>query len=83
MRATADRAGALTSGLDRIGVSAEVPRLLTPSQVAERLAVSRSAVYAWVRARRLRALYLGRLPRFTEADVLGFIASQQQREVAP
>jgi len=56
----------------------EVPRLLTPAQVAERLAVSRSAIYAWVRAGHLPAIYVGRLPRFVEADVLEFIASRRR-----
>lgn len=55
-----------------------VPRLLTPAQVAERLAVSRSAIYAWVRAGHLPAIYVGRLPRFAEADVLEFIASRRR-----
>jgi excisionase family DNA binding protein len=77
--------GCSRSGNTRSGdfTAQEVPCLLTPSQVADRLAVSRSAVYAWAKAGRLRALYLGRLPRFTEADVMDFIASQQQREVSP
>jgi excisionase family DNA binding protein len=62
----------------------EVPRLLTPAQVAERLAVSRSAIYAWVRAGHLPAIYVGRLPRFAEADVLQFITSRRRTpQVSP
>jgi excisionase family DNA binding protein len=70
--------------LTRAQVMLEVPRLLTPAQVAERLAVSRSAIYAWVRAGHLPAIYVGRLPRFAEADVLEFIASRRRTpQVSP
>lgn len=79
--ASADRPAAI---LPRALNTLEVPRLLTPAQVAERLAVSRSAIYAWIRAGHLPAIYVGRLPRFAEADVLQFIDSRRRTpQVSP
>jgi excisionase family DNA binding protein len=49
-------------------------RLLTPDDVAKRLAVSRSMVYALVKTGKLRALHVGRLPRVTEADFAAYLA---------
>ncbi len=58
--------------------------LLSPDQVAERLAVSRSMVYKLARTGELPAVYVGRLPRFAEADILEFIATRRRtREVSP
>jgi excisionase family DNA binding protein len=52
--------------------------------VAERLAVSRSMVYKLARTGELPAVYVGRLPRFAEADILEFIATRRRtREVSP
>jgi len=67
------------SGADPQGNGRDtMPRLLTPAQVAERLAVSRSAIYAWAKAGYLRAIYVGRLPRFLDSDVLDFIAARRR-----
>ena len=78
MTANVAGAGRPAAILPRAINTLEVPRLLTPAQVAERLAVSRSAIYAWVRAGHLPAIYVGRLPRFAEADVLEFIAARRR-----
>jgi|GEM_PF-5506120 excisionase family DNA binding protein len=78
MSASVANGGRPAAVLPRVFDVPEVPRLLTPAQVAERLAVSRSAIYAWVRAGHLTAIYVGRLPRFAEADVLEFIASRRR-----
>ena len=53
--------------------------LLTPDQVAQRLAVSRSMIYALVKTGKLRAVYIGRLPRITEADLAHFLAAAGER----
>jgi len=47
--------------------------LLSPDQVAERLAVSRSMVYKLLRMRELPAVYVGRLPRIDPADLAEYI----------
>ena len=79
MTANVAGAGHPCASMNRPGVPLGVPRLLTPAQVAERLAVSRSAIYGWVRAGHLPAIYIGRLPRFSEADVLDFIATGRRK----
>jgi excisionase family DNA binding protein len=48
--------------------------LLTPDRIAKRLSVSRSWVYGEIRAARLPALYLGRLPRVSERDLAAYLA---------
>jgi excisionase family DNA binding protein len=53
-------------------------RLMTPAQVAERLAVSRSLVYSLVRQGALAAVYVGRLPRIVEAELEDYIARQRE-----
>jgi len=53
-------------------------RLLAPAAVAERLAVSRSMVYALVRRGELPATYVGRLPRIAEADLTAYIERQRR-----
>jgi len=52
-------------------------RLLTPADVAARLAVSRSMVYKLLRVGELVAVYVGRLPRIAEADVYAYIQRQR------
>lgn len=51
--------------------------LLSPDQVAKRLAVSRSMIYKLLRARELRAVYVGRLPRIDPADLTEYIERQR------
>jgi len=47
--------------------------LLTPSDVAKRLAVSRSMIYALIHRGDLPALYIGRLPRVRESDLSAYV----------
>jgi len=60
-------------------MSAPSDRLLTPDDVARRLAVSRSMVYALIHQRRIAALYVGRLPRITEAALADYLAKASAR----
>lgn len=48
--------------------------LLTPTEVAERLRISRSMVYQLIRREDLRAIYIGRLPRIPEAALAEYLA---------
>ena len=48
---------------------------LTPGDVAERLKVSRSMVYALIRRGDLAAIYIGRLPRVAEGALAEYLAS--------
>jgi excisionase family DNA binding protein len=58
--------------------------LLSADQVADLLAVSRSMIYKLLRTGELPAVYVGRLPRFAEADILEFIATRRRTpEVSP
>jgi excisionase family DNA binding protein len=52
--------------------------LLTPGQVAERLRVSRSMIYALVRRRELEAIYVGRLPRVSESALRAYLERAQR-----
>lgn len=54
-------------------------QLLTPDQVAKRLAVSRSMVYAEIKRARMKALYVGRLPRISEAALAAYLAEARAR----
>jgi excisionase family DNA binding protein len=57
---------------------AEPPaRYLTPADVAQRLAVSRSMVYMLIKRRDLEATFIGRLPRISESALAGFLAHAQ------
>jgi putative molybdopterin biosynthesis protein len=58
---------------------APVDVLLTPDEVARRLAVSRSLIYQLVKKGKLRAVHIGRLPRIRPADLDAFVASAEQR----
>ncbi len=49
--------------------------LLTPDDVAKRLAVSRSMAYTLIKRGELRALYVGRLPRITESAFAEYLAA--------
>ncbi len=49
--------------------------LLTPDDVAKRLSVSRSMAYTLIKRGELRALYVGRLPRITEAAFAEYLAA--------
>jgi excisionase family DNA binding protein len=53
-------------------------RMLTPADVAERLAVSRSMAYKLLRTGELPAIYVGRLPRIAEADLDAFIRRRRE-----
>jgi len=54
-------------------------RLLTPAEVAARLAVSRSMIYKVLRTGELASLYIGRLPRIAEADLEEYVERQRGR----
>lgn len=54
-------------------------RLLTPRDVADRLAVSVSMVRKLAMLGELPPVYIGRLPRFEEADVLVYLDRQRAR----
>lgn len=45
----------------------------TPQAIAERLAISRSLVYALIKRGDLAATWIGRCPRITEADLLAYL----------
>ena len=53
-------------------------RLLAPRQVAELLAVSVSMIYKLLRVGKLRAIYVGRLPRIASDDLHGYIECQRE-----
>lgn len=50
-------------------------RLLTPEQVAEVLQVTPDAVRRWLRTRRLRGIWIGRLWRIHPDDLSAFVQS--------
>ena len=52
--------------------------LLTPDEVGQRLSVSRSMVYKLVRVGELPAIYVGRLPRIAEPDLVAYIERQRR-----
>jgi excisionase family DNA binding protein len=51
--------------------------LLTPTDAATRLAVSRSLIYKLLKRGDLRAVYVGRLPRIDPADLEAFLDSRR------
>ncbi len=48
-------------------------KLLTPTQVAERLQITERTVYEWIRGGKLTALKLGRLWRIHPEDLEAFL----------
>jgi excisionase family DNA binding protein len=54
-------------------------RLLTPDDVARQLSVSRSMVYSEIKRGRLRAMYIGRLPRVRAADLAAYLTAAEAR----
>jgi excisionase family DNA binding protein len=60
-----------------------VDRLLTPDEVGKRLTVSRSMIYTLIKRGELRALYVGRLPRITEAALAAYLATAESRITTP
>lgn len=60
-------------------VSSARGRFMTPREVAEMLRVSPSMVRALTRRGDLPATYIGRLPRYEEADVSAFLARQRAK----
>jgi excisionase family DNA binding protein len=55
------------------------PRLLTPRQIADRLACSYSMVLALIQRGALRAGNVGRLPRVRDVDLAAYIDRGGQR----
>jgi excisionase family DNA binding protein len=61
-----------------------LPRLLTVSEVAERLHFSRGTIYAWAASGRLPCHRLGRQIRFDEGDLIRWLEAQEaQKEGRP
>jgi len=48
-------------------------KLLTPTQVAERLQITERTVYEWIRGGKLTALKLGRLWRIRQDELEAFL----------
>jgi excisionase family DNA binding protein len=63
-----------------VGATPQADRLLTPDEVAARLAVSRSMAYKLLRTGKLVPVYIGRLPRILASDLDGYIERQRRRE---
>jgi len=55
-----------------------VDRLLTPADVAQRLSMSRSFVYQEIKHSRLRAIFIGRMPRIEPAELERYIAEARR-----
>jgi excisionase family DNA binding protein len=71
---------ALVRLVGQLGTSVEglvSERLLTASELAERLALSTSTVLDWFEAGRLPGFKLGRVVRFRESEVLDWLESQR------
>jgi excisionase family DNA binding protein len=56
-----------------LSLAPKVAQLLTSREVAGRLAVSVSMVRKLARRGELKAVYIGRLPRFDEGDVAAYL----------
>lgn len=54
-------------------------RLLTTNEVAEILGVSARTVRRLIASGQLRPVYVGRLPRFTEAEIGAYVAAAYRR----
>lgn len=48
-------------------------RLLTPSEVAERLRVNREVVYKWLQSGKMKGIRVGRLWRIRSSDLDAFL----------
>lgn len=59
-------------------VSADPKPLLTASEVARRLSVTRSLAYRLFKTRELRVIYVGCLPRTTEEELAAYLARRQR-----
>jgi excisionase family DNA binding protein len=57
-----------------------VTELRTPAEVAQWLKVSQRTVRHLTKTRQLRPTYIGRLPRYTVADVEAYIAHRRGRD---
>jgi excisionase family DNA binding protein len=57
-----------------------VDKLLTPEQVAERLAVSPYSVRKWLRSGRIKGIKIASLWRIRESDLETFIQDETDRE---
>ena len=55
--------------------------LLTPEEAADRLAISRTQVYALMKAKKIRSVKIGKARRISVAALEEFVASAEQ-EVA-
>lgn len=57
--------------------------LMTPAQVARRLAVTEQTVYDWLRKGRLRGVKLGRLWRVSNDDLDAFLSPERNEFAEP
>ena len=60
-----------------------VKRLLTISEAAELLGVKTQTLYVWVAQHRVPHRKIGRLVRFTDADLEEFVNKQKQPSMSP
>jgi excisionase family DNA binding protein len=54
-----------------------VEKLLTPEEVADRLAIKPRTVIDWLRTGRLKGVKLGKVWRVTEEDLSAFVESNR------
>lgn len=70
-----------TNASPHLVVAPDAPRSAdtfnTPAELAARMKVSRSFIYAELKAGRLKATYFGRLPRISEADFLAYVEARR------
>src|SRR5262249_33903788 len=65
----------LTATLDRLSnlvVPANLPRFLSPEQIADVLGVKGSAIYSWISDGKIPYRRVGKLPRFVLEDVMAW-----------
>jgi excisionase family DNA binding protein len=55
--------------------------LLTPEEAAERLAISRTQLYALIKAKRIRSVKIGKARRISVAALEDFVAQSEASEV--
>jgi excisionase family DNA binding protein len=63
------------TGPAEIATVAASETLYTPDDCAKQLRVSRSMIYTEIKRGKLRALYVGRLPRVTESALRDYLAA--------
>jgi excisionase family DNA binding protein len=72
-----DKPAGAVDRLSKLVIPAHVPRLLTPEQVADMLAVKPGAVYKWVSEGSIPYRRAGSKPRFLLHEILAWTAPDQ------